>query len=395
MISSTEEKINSFQICRGVAIIFILLSHSAIFVNGSYNLRIFATSAASFVFVFFILSGFVIFYRKRNLIGKVQKIPAYLIERVIKIYPLYWIYFAFSILIMLALPFLFKNVLVLYTTMIPFTYIDIIKNFFLYPYFLYPCELYPPSFGLSKWPILPVAWYLSYQMLLYVGYIFFILNKKVGLIIFSCWSVIIVLYCCGTFQSSNHFIKFLLNPIIILFFIGLLAANIVLFFGNYFKKLCKFFLVTGITCLLLFWIFVYGDYFNFRYINKMYLYGLPYVLIIFGVALWEKYYWKDNIQHHKIFSLGVYIGDASYSIYLSHYWILFLIYYFLGLFERYAIIHQFLNYTYITYSLVSLITLCIGLLCYELIEKPLLRKMKRMFLSSKINTYSSHGETNV
>ena len=302
--------------------------------------------------------------------GNVQKIPVYLLDRIIRIYPLYLIYLFFSILLVAV----FRKTGIPIFYILPFTLTDIVKNIFLYPYVIYPIA------EVQYWPILPVAWFLTYQMLLYVSYIFFILNKKIGVIIFSCWSVIIVLYCCGIFQPSNYLIKFLLNPLIILFPIGMLVAYAVLSLGSYFKKSYVLLLMTRITCLVLSWIFAYYDYFHFKTINRIFTHSLPYTLIIFGVALWEKYYLKD-IKQNKIFSLGAYLGDASYSIYLSHYWILFVIYYYVNKFDKYPIINE-----YFTFSIVSLITLCVGLLCYQLLEKPLLRKVKRMFFSSSIKT---------
>ena len=242
---------------------------------------------------------------------------------------------------------------------------------------LYPSFISPYHAEYVHWPIISQAWALSFELLFYITFIMFIINSKLGLFTYTFWFFCIIVNFFKLLTPSNFLLKFLLNPMIILFFMGMSLAYLVMHYDTYLKKFYTLFLSTGIVGLLITWIFTCYGYIGFYKVHRLFTYSIPYSLIILGFVLWERVNVKD-IKGGKLFSFGVLLGDASYSIYLMHFLTLSIIYHFLRLFHLTKINES------LAYVVASGITIIIGLGCYHLFEKPLSWKMRRIFLSENI-----------
>ena len=168
--------LETLQAGRGVAALLVLTFH----LNGSIfgNAKYFPDQFAELLVVgevgvefFFVLSGFLMcwLYDGRDKPGKAGR---FLLSRVARIYPFYWIVLA-----------------------------GVVPAYFLSPAFGHGYETSPGALvgsllllPMPDMPILPVAWTLQHEMLFYVLFTVFILSRSTGLLIFSIWPVACIAY---------------------------------------------------------------------------------------------------------------------------------------------------------------------------------------------------------
>lgn len=369
MADIQKHKIETLQICRGLATILVLLAHSSVFIGNLSLSRICLTLGNSAAVFFFILSGLIISYTKHSYWDTPAKFPVYLKERIIRVFPMYWIYLTGAILISFAVFSIFHTHIIDSKQL---NTIDLIKNYFMYPYFLSP--YYKEE---TRWPIISQAWSLSYELFFYATFALFIINKRLGLITFGFWLVFIVLDFAKILIPTSFLMKFLLNPDFLEFFMGMIVAYLVLKYGDHLKNLHNLFLGIGTIGLITFWILLGNGYVDFYIFHRLLVFGIPCSLIILGITLWEKYQ-VNYFKRTRIYSFGVLLGEASYSIYLIHFMILHFIYTFLKK------LHLTIINIPVTFIMVSAISLYIGLLCYQIMEKPILQKLKSKLLKNRI-----------
>lgn len=193
---------NGIQVLRFFAAFVVLIYHSfRTFGPGEiYGFTKIATNNFSFgVDIFFIISGFVIYisYHQR------PKKPLYfLIDRIIRIAPLYWV-FTFIVAIMA-----FAD-----PSITPSTGFEI-HNFARSLFFI---PSHNPAGGIM--PILPVGWTLNYEVIFYAAFIAStIINKKLTIVITS----IIMTFFCLThyavfdyeFYYLSHMLEFSLGMVL-------------------------------------------------------------------------------------------------------------------------------------------------------------------------------------
>jgi exopolysaccharide production protein ExoZ len=271
MAGAHKDQIETIQICRGIAALFILLFHSTVFIRGASPFKIFNQGHSGVVF-FFILSGFIIYFTKHTDFGSPDKIIVYLKKRLIRVYPIYWVYLTGTLLVSYTVFILFHKHIVDTTQL---NAIDLVKNFALYPYFISP---YHTEY--VRCPIISQAWTLSLELLFYLTFIMFIINSRLGFLTHVFWFFCIVLYFLKFLTPSSFLLKFLLNPEIILFFMGMSLAYLVLHYGTYLKNFSALFLSAGLAGLLASWILTYSGYIEFYKVHRLFTYGIPYSFII-------------------------------------------------------------------------------------------------------------------
>jgi exopolysaccharide production protein ExoZ len=108
-------------------------------------------------------------------------------------------------------------------------------------------------------------------------------------------------------------------------------------------------------------------------------YGLSAFLLILGFARLDS---ESKVKTPKVF---LYLGEASYSIYLTHYpviIILFKLFTVIGLGES------------ILVNVIALITLIVGCLFHSIVEKPLLKLFRNKTLVPKVDFNQELARTN-
>jgi peptidoglycan/LPS O-acetylase OafA/YrhL len=130
--------------------------------------------------LFFVLTGFIIFYNHYKDIGYQKNISLYIKKRIIRLYPIYWVYSTFLLLGTLLIKIIFNKDLILG---VEINIINVIRCLI----------LYPTNTSMNQMPFLPVAWTLSYEIFFYFmfGLIIF-LKRKQSMVIISSWIICIL-----------------------------------------------------------------------------------------------------------------------------------------------------------------------------------------------------------
>ena len=230
---------------------------------------------------------------------------------------------------------------------------EIIKSLLLYPQ--------------EHFPILIVGWSLRYELIFYLIFSILIFCKRkfakpiIGiwlLITFTIWFLEI-----SNFDLKKYFwLTFIFNSHNIEFAFGCLSAYFVCI--NTIKPKV-FLLITGI--LLFIGSGIFSDY-NVMHVSNIIAYGIPSMLILIGAGS------LDVNQAVKVHPFFLYLGDASYSIYLIHYPCLSALFKFALTVDLEKIIGQ------LAILLMIVITIGIGLISYSYIEKPLVVFLRKKLL---------------
>jgi len=279
----------SVQYLRAIAIILVLFSHIA-FKNmqiGGSTMHWWHDAGTFGVDIFFIISGYIMAYITQNLHQKRESVRIFLKKRFVRIVPLYWFYTLLALAIFLLMP---ERV----NSSGGETFI--LKSFFLFP--LDENEKY----------LVNVAWTLRYELIFYIVVsfgLFFSRKKGVALIMGLLLSSVV----CSIFfpmKGLNYKVLTFLNTTFIEFFLGMLLYFLLVKFKNipWYTSLLSLFIGFFLFYALYSGLTVSG-------IDRIDV-GTTAFLIGFAVISLEKFWLKRSSKLLKI------IGDASYSIYLVH-----------------------------------------------------------------------------
>ena len=318
--------LTNIQILRAIAAINVIIAHSIYFaISNNFNSTFalfFKDWGTNGVDIFFVISGFIIYYiHKRNNRSGFD----FILQRMKRIIPLYWFYSLVLFIFFNLFPILFNK------------FSTDFNHLFLSLFFL-------SDIFFNKFPVYPLGWTLEIEFFYYLIFGLFIIligNKKYFLFF------IILFIILSSWKINSIFIEFLF---------GVLIGTI--FFSNN-KKLkyimSKFsyaILLTGIISLFLS-LFISLNY------NRIVLYGIPSFFIVLAAV-----FLKQNSNKILIF-----LGNASYSIYLTHFLIL-------GIFFKLAkfLIPNFDPTILVLFSII--ICLLIGSALYLIIEKRIIKYLR-------------------
>ena len=346
--SSTKKKLEIIQACRGIAALLVVLFHVTEFSQQKLNQNFLSglfTFGGSGVDFFFVLSGFIIFFAHRADIGQKQKLNTFIVKRVIRVYPLYWI----ITLVLLPIYFLVPT----FGTGHERDPSVILKSLLLYPQ--------------ANFPILIVGWTLSYEIFFYLLFglaIWF--TPKVSRFILLSWlggTLAFFWFSLSDRALSTQpplLLNFIFNSHNLEFSLGCLAAYLVL---EERIKRGKLWLIVG---TLLFVASGLGDNSKLIEIPDVIAYGFPSMLIVLGAAS------VDLNQSIRVPAWLNELGDASYSIYLVHYPCLAATFKIAIALNIVGLLGNFLSM-----SLLAAIAVIAGWLTYLYLEKPLVIWLRR------------------
>ncbi len=294
---------------------------------------------------FFVLSGFIILMAHERDLGQPNKLGSFIKKRFVRIYPTYWIYVSvFCVLLFFGLG---TQAVLPDTQSQWFTTYSLIRG---------------DSFPFTLAP----AWTLVHEIAFYVVFAAAIVNRKIGVLIFTLWFVLIIIYFdypVGEQKTAfaTYFAAYNLD-----FGIGMLAYCV---FTRWRHLKPIYLLASGLTLFsITFWNEAQG-------INSLVFplfYALSFGLIITASAIWEV-----SVSNLKLYILP-FLGDASYSIYLTHENIEGLV---AKVFVRLQQIIYFPNQ--LLFLLIWSITIALGCLAYSLVERPATRWTKRLVFANR------------
>ena len=283
-------ELKNIQGLRALAAILVVGCHFHDFAD-RYGFRSEAliTIGAWGVDLFFVISGFIMITVNWNKFSKPNASRAFLIRRIVRIFPPYWLVTLVIAATMILSPRLFH------------TWAPNISN-------LLPSLLLFPS---DEKPILYVGWTLVFEMYFY--YVFATLlnfSRNIALTVMAIWTVLVLGAQVVTNVDTNAWIGTIFNNIVLEFLLGVVAGYLVLNRPIRFAVPTIVLGVIAVTASL----FLYALPHNVEatlFHTRFLLVGLPMALILYGSVALE----KRRIVVPKAFS---YLGDASYSLYLWH-----------------------------------------------------------------------------
>ena len=287
-----NRRLQSLQVLRGLAALYVLLFHLGLFssqlTKTTFLHNVFQHGGLG-VSCFFVLSGFIIYYIHGRDIGQPGKSRAYFMRRLIRVYPLLFLAtltkVAYVFTIGRGIPDDAKSPSV------------IISSFLMVPI---------PN----RFPLISVAWTLSHEMLFYVFFLFLIiLYRRCALPLIVFW-----LSCCVFMSFSRDIsitppLNFLFSPYNLQFILGVACAWCIQRTRH--MQLLTLALPSSL-CLA-----AVGLYYFYPLeaiggaISKAY-WGVTFFLMTLGAVSLE------SVAPIRFPNFLVFLGDASYSIYLFH-----------------------------------------------------------------------------
>jgi exopolysaccharide production protein ExoZ len=239
--------------------------------------------------IFFVISGFIMFYslhRSPTSSGK------FIINRIVRVVPVYWFY---TFLLLLLTTFSIAE------TSSQFTFVSLIKSLLFIPHD-------NPSETLGAFPFLTVGWTLNFEMFFYVTLACMLAVFKNKAVI-GTFILLLVLPVVWGDHWAFGFRTILTSSYLAEFAIGLLLG-FVFCNGNYFPRNNNF------AALAIFAIAISVMYIGGVTQNKY---------LIIGLIVTSVLCIRDAIFDNKLGRLLCYLGDISYSTYLVHAIILFVL----------------------------------------------------------------------
>ena len=325
-----KRSLDTLQLGRGFAALAVLCHHTTRTLAQPKYLdeKIFPVFNAgdSGVMYFFVLSGFVIFLAHANDFGDRDKTFHFMWRRFQRIYPTLWV----ALICVIPLVLLMKADLSSY---------DLISSFLLLP--------------IEREPIIDVVWTLRHEMMFYAIFALAIWKPTVGWIMGALWLAL-------SFLQPAFFptypLAFVFHPAHVLFGLGILACWL---FKRRYVVYPKTSLMLGFVLFGGTWVAVaYG----FLPKDEMttWCYGIGAMLMILGGVVLET---TTNLRIPRVL---VFLGEASYSIYLVHFPAL----------SGFAKIVTRLKALHVPdellFVMVAMGGVAVGVAFYLLVEKPLL-----------------------
>jgi peptidoglycan/LPS O-acetylase OafA/YrhL len=331
--------------------------------------RTFVFIGGAGVDVFFVISGFIIYHvmqrsiASMDTVGKVPAVYAFAMKRFIRIYPLYWIVFGASCLVMAwaspAAPPARPLFLLL-------TLIDNLPNARVF-----------------------VAWTLTFEVYFYamvaLSLLLFARRAMAGMTIW--FATVGIATLIGWWLPWPKPLDFVFTPILLEFLLGIAVALII---DRGFRRFHGALLVGAFIWMAIGALFVRPGVFaqneaqlgrlvavSHSFTVHVLALGIPAAILIYGMVVLE-------IRQRWIMPRVLqYLGNASFSIYLWHAVVFYAV---AEVFARLGWV-SVASATWLTGLMVG-VALGVGLLSYHFLEKPLLRVLGSLFLGRSVASHS-------
>ncbi len=325
MPNSKKLDLNNVQILRAIAAISVVLHHaytrSISYGIESSHLKVFGDFGQAGVDLFFVISGFILVYAFRK---NEKSAFHFLKDRYVRIAPVYYIVTVVLCVLYLIIPDIFRN--------FSFTF----SEFFLSVMFL-------SQLTLDKQPILGVGWTLEYEMFFYLVFFLSISFRR-----YLRLEVLIALIIFGLVLSG------IASPICLEFLAG------VILYVFYKANKIRYLAIGSSSCFVFVVILIAAGVIPFDHSWRVVSLGVG-ALSVLAVMLCMRSFQNPIL---------LYLGEASYSIYLVHDLALSLI---IKINVNYMRVEPF-DWLPILFSLLAI---AVGVLFYEVIEKPTTRILKK------------------
>jgi len=284
---------------------------------------------------FFVLSGFIIFFAHFGDLGKPAAWKGYVYRRFVRVYPIYWIYTA-GIVALLALGFgtEAKN---------PQGFTDWLTSWSLIRF----TDAGPP---------IPPAWTLFHEVAFYALFSLLIINVRLGVAVLAVWACACAMFWQFPMAEDRTPLNVYTAGYNLFFLFGMGAYWLYRRGGRGLYEFAAGVVITIAAAITL-------DL----------PYKLSYLALVLGFALLVAGATKMELAGYiKVPAFLNYIGNASYTIYLTHLAIQ-------GLLLKIAMASGFYRTAgaHATYLLVLSATIALGCLAYAVVERPVITWLQR------------------
>ncbi|WP_161046979.1 acyltransferase family protein [Duganella margarita] len=284
-------QLNTIQFLRFVAVLLVVTSHTVVEVwrrlGFAGEFGYWHQVGGAGVDIFFVISGFVITLStmRAAAAGGADASWHFLLRRIIRIVPLYWVYTAVKAMVVVLV-----GSRAFHSTIAP--------DYFLKSIFFIPA-VNPAGQVL---PLLESGWTLSYEMLFYLSFALAIWVRKPPLRF--CLVLMSLVFALGVVFADQVVIGFFGRTLLFEFLCGGLIARLWTWRPPLPAYLAPALVVFAVAALFVF---------PAVPVDRLFAVGLPAAALVMGMAWLERYRAISRLSgHFKLF------GDASYTIYLSH-----------------------------------------------------------------------------
>jgi peptidoglycan/LPS O-acetylase OafA/YrhL len=344
-------RVLNIQILRGVAALLIVLYH-ILLGEKAYAPRAFLLSdllsyGACGVDLFFLISGFVLTAGYLDQAGSFGACARFLVRRLARIYPLYWILSGALLAVVAVRPGLVDSSV--------YANVDLVKSFLLFPQ--------------RSGPLLSVAWAVSHLLYFYAVFALILAAGRRRFVPgLAGWLVLVVVGYAWREHSAAWralpLVRLAAHPMTAEFILGCLLALVV----ARTRRGARAAVIGGsllLAAACLGWYAGHGVDLPRGWYRPL-LFGLPGALILYGAAA------APETDRNRLGRALRTFGDASYSLYLSHTLVISAV-------GRCWLAFPSAHAVAQAVWLVGMLTaaLVVGLLTYHLLELPLVRRAKR------------------
>jgi peptidoglycan/LPS O-acetylase OafA/YrhL len=332
-VLNPNKTVNNIQVLRALAAFLVVVVHLDQLIK-SVGITLCTWGGVD---IFFVISGFIMVYT--TMYKKVSPFQ-FFTKRITRVAPLYWALTLLVFFIACFAPYILQST--------SSNLKDLLKSLFFIPF--------TKNNGLVE-PDLFVGWTINYEMFFYLLFAIglFVPVYKKG--VFLTALILLLLVIIGwVSNTTNIIIKFYTEPIIIEFCFGMFIAFYTQNAHQFIRNSNKTILISIMILSFIVLIIAPGLLFP---LPHLIIYGIPASLIVLGAVLLEKN--GLNIKN----SFLILLGDASYSIYLTHPFV--------------TQIFQFIGHKYHSGGIVSLFLIVlalvsvsgVGILTHYYLERPL------------------------
>ena len=330
------------QYLRGIAAMLVVYHHIKGQVAG-FEALLPGSFGAAGVDIFFVISGFIMYITTANTsTGSVD----FMIRRIIRVVPLYWLLTGLMCLTWMVAPSVFKTLIVMPATLF--------QSLFFIPH-------YSLSFPASIFPLLVPGWTLNFEMFFYAIFALALLLPRAflpGAVVVLMAVLVLFGAIVGPFDSA--LLTTYTSPLMLEFVAGVLIGK--LWLGHR----AGLGVIAGLVIFVVGWALLIS---NSVYFFSVYCNVLGATLIVAGSLNAGFLRWRSN-------SLKV-VGDATYAVYLTHIFTLgvFRVIW-LKLFGTHATSLNAMAFA----TTAMAICLLVGIVVYFCLEKPLTRYLNQWYL---------------
>lgn len=337
MATISRERLPSIQVLRAAAAMGVVFAH----LTASFQ-TVFKAKDAIYDFyfgnfgvdLFFVISGFVMVYASESLFGQPGGSKQFLLKRIIRIVPLYWIM----------------------TTWVLWE-LEATGSSFPAPLWKIICGsyLFLPFPLATGGPLLIVGWTLNYEMFFYLIFAISVFFNRVRAVLFTTGMLIICVLIGQSFGDHlSAFWASFTNPLILEFVMGMWIA-LAFRYGVRIPSALSIFLI-----LMGFGIIYCLSSTGAQDIARAMRWGTGFAFIMLAVTL-------SNTQARSTFWKPlVLIGEASYAIYLTHWFVL------MSPPQQLVSMFQPIMHPYLYSVVIVSAVIIVGILTHFVVEKPII-----------------------